>query len=86
MVCRHLDMCGEGIVTSEQYTDVCRSEFAAIRRSIEKLDESIRGNGKPGITTRLDRIEQAAKGMAKLTWLIVGGVVSLTVAFFIAKL
>ena len=71
---------------SEQYTDVCRSEFAAIRRSIEKLDESIRGNGKPGITTRLDRIDTAARGLSRLVWLVIGSSLSIIVAIIMKNL
>jgi len=46
-----------------------------IHAKLDRLDEAIRGNGKPGIMIRLDRLEQDAKRQAKLVWLIVGATV-----------
>jgi hypothetical protein len=51
---------------------VCRREFEEIHRKLDRLDEAIRGNGKPGLTLRLDRLEQNAKRQARLIWLIIG--------------
>jgi len=50
----------------------CREEFAEIRVKLDRLDEAIRGNGKPGIALRLDRLEQDARRYSRLVWLIVG--------------
>jgi len=55
-----------------QYERVCKGEFASIHAKLDRLDEAIRGNGKPGITVRLDRLEQDAKRKGKLIWLIIG--------------
>jgi len=52
-----------------------RAHFEAIHRKLDLLDEAIRGNGKPGILIRLDRLEQDARRQAKLVWLIVGATV-----------
>ena len=41
---------------SEQYETICKGEFASIHGKLDKLDEAIRGNGKPGIQRRLDRL------------------------------
>ena len=49
--------------------------FEVIHAKLDRLDEAIRGNGKPGIMIRLDRLEQDAKRQAKLVWLIVGATV-----------
>ncbi len=49
-----------------------KAEFAAIHRKLDRLDEAIRGNGKPGILIRLDRLEQDAKRQGKLIWIVVG--------------
>ena len=49
--------------------------FEVIEAKLDRLDEAIRGNGKPGILIRLDRLEQDAKRQAKLVWLIVGATV-----------
>ena len=54
------------------YDRVCKSEFAEVHAKLDKLDEAIRGNGKPGIAVRLDRLEQDAKRQSRLIWLIVG--------------
>lgn len=68
------------------YDRVCRGEFAELHAKLDRLDEAIRGNGRPGITVRLDRLEQDAKRQSKLIWLIVGSAVtafaSVLVAFF----
>lgn len=64
----------------DQYERVCRDEFAAINTKLDRLDEALRGNGRPGITVRLDRLEQDAKRQAKMIWLILGAVVPLAVA------
>ena len=44
------------------YSLHCRPAFERIEGKLEKLEHSIIGNGKPGIMTRLDRLEQKALG------------------------
>ena len=68
-------MCTEG----SQYERVCKGEFAAINGKLDKLDEAIRGNGKPGIQLRLDRLEAAERGRNRLLWLIAGSVLTLAI-------
>jgi hypothetical protein len=63
-----------------QYERVCKGEFAAIHAKLDRLDEAIRGNCKPGIQLRLDRLEAAEAVRSKLLWIIAGSVVSLAVA------
>ena len=65
---------------SEQYENVCKGEFAEIKGKLDRLDESIRGNGKPGIQLRLDRLESAHAVRSRLLWLVVGAAVTLAVA------
>ena len=60
---------------TDQYDRVCKGEFASIHVKLDKLDEAIRGNGKPGIQIRLDRLESAERVRSKLLWLIAGCVV-----------
>lgn len=62
-----------------QYEQVCKDEFASIHAKLDRLDEAIRGNGKPGIQLRLDRLEAAEKSRAKLIWIIVGAAATLAV-------
>jgi hypothetical protein len=64
---------------SEQYEQVCKGEFASIHAKLDKMDEAIRGNGKPGIQLRLDRLESARAVRSRLVWLIVGAAVTLAV-------
>ena len=37
---------------------------------LNRLDAAIHGNGKPGLGTRVDRIEQWVKTISRLTWLL----------------
>ena len=52
----------------------CRKQWESIHRKLDRLDEAIRGNGRPGILIRLDRLEQDARRQGKLIWLMVGTV------------
>jgi len=60
-----------------QYENICKGEFAAIHAKLDRLDEAIRGNGRPGIQLRLDRLEAAEKSRSRLIWLITGAAVTL---------
>ncbi len=62
---------------NDQYTAICKDEFAGLHAKLDRMDESVRGNGRPGITVRLDRLEQDAKRQSKLIWLLMGGLVTL---------
>ena len=64
---------------SDQYQDVCKAEFAPISAKLDRLDEAIRGNGKPGIQLRLDRLEAAERSRSRLIWIILGSAVTLAV-------
>ena len=61
----------------EQYQKICRGEFAAIHAKLDHLDESIRGNGKPGIITRLDRLEIVERFRSRVLWMVGGVVITL---------
>lgn len=54
----------------------CQHQLDVLFEKIDRLDESIRGNGKPGIIVRLDRLEQSAKSQGKLIWLLIGSAVA----------
>jgi len=66
-------MCG----TSEQYERICKGEFASIHAKLDRLDEAIRGNSKPGIQLRLSRLESAEAVRSRLLWIIAGSAVTL---------
>ncbi len=60
-----------------QYERVCKGEFAAVNAKLDRLDEAIRGNSKPGIQLRLDRLEAAEAVRSRLLWIIAGSTVTL---------
>ena len=61
---------------SDQYDRVCSGEFAAIHIKLDRMDEAIRGNGKPGIQTRLDRLER----FQHFIWFVCGAAISAGIA------
>ena len=64
------------MTSDTQSNDPIQRQFEAIHEKLDRLDVAIRGNGKPGILIRLDRLEQDAKRQSRLIWLIVGAVVT----------
>ena len=69
-------MCSE----TDQYDRVCKGEFASIHAKLDRLDEAVRGNGKPGIQLRLDRLEAAEALRSRLLWIIAGAAVTLAMS------
>ena len=65
----------------EQYESVCKGEFGELHTKLDRLDDAIRGNGKPGIHRRIDRLETAEKVRSRLTWLITGAAVTLAASY-----
>lgn len=61
----------------DRYRRFCEGEFAAIRAKLDRLDEAIRGNSRPGIQLRLDRLEAAEAMRSRLLWIIAGSTVAL---------
>jgi hypothetical protein len=64
---------------TDQYDRICKGEFREIHTKLDRLDVAIRGNGKPGIQTRLDRLEVAHATRSRLLWIIAGATVTLAV-------
>ena len=64
----------------DQYEQVCKDEFAAINVKLDRMDEALRGNGRPGVQLRLDRLEAAERSRSRLLWLIAGAAVTLAVS------
>ena len=64
---------------SEQFEQFCKPGFTSIHTKLDRLDEAIRGNGKPGIQLRLDRLESAEMTRSRLLWIIAGSTVTLAV-------
>lgn len=61
----------------DRYKTVCQDEFASIHRKLDVMDVAIRGNGKPGIQLRLDRLESSEKSRSRLLWLVAGSAVTM---------
>ena len=61
----------------EQYDNVCKDEFAELHTKLDTIDVALRGNGKPGIQVRLDRLEQERISRSKVTWFIIGCVTTI---------
>ena len=59
---------------NEQYEKLCKDEFAELHSKLDKLDAAIRGNGKPGIQLRLDRLEQDRLVRNKIIWFVIGAI------------
>lgn len=63
-------------VRQRQATNLSRREVVDIHDKLDRMDESIRGNGQPGIKQRLERLEEAAASRSRLTWIVAGAFVS----------
>jgi hypothetical protein len=57
---------------NQQYESICKAEFAELHKKLDGMDEAIRGNGKPGIQLRLDRLEQDRLSRSKIVWFLLG--------------
>jgi len=51
-------------------------QFAALHAKLDRLDECLRGNGKPGALLRIDRLERDARRQGKLIWMVIGALIT----------
>ena len=65
---------------SSQYQSVCKDEFGEIHTKLDRLDEAIRGNGKPGLQMRLGKLEDGETSRSRLLWLIAGSAATVAVS------
>jgi len=77
---------GTNMNEEEQYERVCKGEFAEIGSKLDRIDSALRGNGKPGINTRLDRLEQDAKRISRVVWIVCGAGVTVVGALLVRLL
>jgi hypothetical protein len=56
----------------EQYEQVCKGAFEHIAKKLDRIDTWLRGNGDPGLMTRMDRIEQVHRKSVKAFWTLFG--------------
>lgn len=66
--------------------DSLQNDIRDIKKMVESLDKSIRGNGKPGLEVRVNNLETYSKLAGKLFWLLM--TISLTplIAVIISKI
>lgn len=69
------------LMSDRDHYDECCRRFDALFRKFELVDEAIRGNGKPGIIVRLDRLEQRAKWYTHAAWMLAGAVVTAAIGW-----
>ena len=62
----------------------CQKQFDVLFAKLDKLDQSIRGNGKPGIMVRLDRLEQSSRLTGRFFWLVTGALITAITAWVIS--
>jgi hypothetical protein len=73
---------------SKQYESICKAEFAELHHKLDRIDEALRGNGRPGLQMRLDRLEQDRLSRSRVFWLALGTVgtcAATAVAMLIAR-
>ena len=61
----------------DQYDNVCKDEFAELHTKLDVIDVALRGNGKPGIQVRLDRLEQDKLSRSKALWFVIGALTTI---------
>ena len=49
------------LCTFDLYKNVCKEEFERLNGKLDKLDAAMRGNGKPGIVSRVEQLEGVAR-------------------------
>jgi len=55
---------------NDSQAEQCDKNFDVLFKKIDRLDVAIRGNGKPGILTRLALVEDTVLRRGKFGWLI----------------
>ena len=71
--------------TTNQAT-VCDSRFRDVfhrmqemQEDAERLDEAIRGNGKPGLNQRVATLEQAETRRGRIMWIVIGAIATVVI-------
>src|SRR5439155_19831012 len=58
-------------------------KLATQDRTLSKLDTAVHGNGRPGMLTRVDRVERITGGLTKAVWLLAAALVSVAVKIIV---
>jgi len=55
----------------EFYDRHCRPSFDRLEKAMGRIEQSLNGNGKPGLLTRVDRLEQSKGGEKSIDGVVV---------------
>ncbi len=66
-----------------EYRKIQEEELKEIHSILQRLDEAIRGNGRPGLVQRVSILEDAAAKRNHLTWLVLGAFASSVSGFLL---
>ena len=65
---------------AERFSSVCKPQFETLFTRVNALDESVRGNGKPGLNQRVRDLERCETWRGKVFWMHIGAVISMLTA------
>lgn len=63
-------------MNESQSIQALRDDLADIKARIERIDHAVRGNGRPGLNTRVAILERFRDGASRLVWLVIGSAVA----------
>lgn len=63
-----LDRLSEKVVQLSEDNATIKSEIRHLTTNVDKVVHSIVGNGQPGLSLRMDRLEQRQKVREKVVW------------------
>ena len=73
------------VVIEERFQHLEKME-SSLTAKLDKIDEDIRGNGKDGISIRLDRLESSKKLTSRWFWIVVGAATPVLVGTYLSWL
>ena len=65
---------------ADRFVSVCKPQFETLFTRVNALDESVRGNGKPGLNQRVRDLERCETWRGKVFWMLIGAVISMLTA------
>lgn len=63
-------------MSREEFYEWVKCKLDLMGEKIDRLDEAIRGNGKDGLTIRIDRLETSEASRERLGWIVIVAMVS----------
>jgi len=71
---------------AEIHAQITNLQCVQHARIVTELDQTVRGNGREGLVTRVSKLESISRIKEKFLWLMTGGFVSAIVAILLTKL